>query len=222
MVQNFHEKLEIFSSCAELMPGVVVVHELKEKDFRTVFMSSRGLDQLGVSLQELSDMGSKYHERFFNNEDMEDFMVKLRQLLQNKDPLETFTFFQQVKFKDREEWVWHMGSIRIFHQAADGTPTHLVTVSFPVDRMKHIPNKAERLLAENEFFRENLNKFLNMGKRAKEVLRLVALGKSSAEIAEELNISIETVNTHRKNIKKKLGISSNYEFAEYARAYDLI
>lgn len=222
MVDHFEEKLELFSACAELMPGEVIIHELGEKDFRTVYMSSRGLDQLGVTLQELSAMGSKYHERFFNNEDMEDFMVKLRQLLQKKDPLETFTFFQQVKFKDREDWVWHIGSIRIFHQAQDGTPTHTVTVSFPVDRMKHIPNKAERLLAENQFFKQNLHKFLNMGKRAKEVLRLVALGKSSAEIAQELNISIETVNTHRKNIKKKLGISTTYEFSEYARAYDLI
>lgn len=222
MEDSFEQKLEIFSACAELMPGVVVIHELRENDFRTVFMSARGLDQLGVTLQELSDMGSKYHERFFNNEDMEDFMVKLMKLLESEDPNETFTFFQQVKFKDREEWVWHIGSIRIFHQNPNGTPTHLVTVSFPVDRMKHIPNKAERLLAENKFFKENLNKFLNMGKRAKEVLRLVALGKSSAEIAEELNISTETVNTHRKNIKKKLGISTTYEFTEYARAYDLI
>lgn len=222
MEHNFEEKIEVFSACAELMPGVVIVHELGEKDFKTIFMSSRGLDQLGVTLKELSSMGSKYHDRFFNNEDMEDFMVKLRQMLENRDPNETFTFFQQVKFKDREEWVWHLGSTRIFHQATDGTPTHLVTVSFPVDRMKHIPNKAERLLAENQFFKDNLHKFLKLGNRAKEVLKLVALGKSSAEIADELNISVDTVNTHRKNIKKKLEISNNFEFAEYARAYDLI
>ncbi|NJW52522.1 helix-turn-helix transcriptional regulator [Salinimicrobium sp. CDJ15-91] len=88
--------------------------------------------------------------------------------------------------------------------------------------MKHIQNKAERLLAENKFFKENLGKFLSLGNRAKEVLRLVALGKSSGEIAHELNISTDTVNTHRKNIKKKLGISSTYEFTEYAHAYDLI
>lgn len=222
MEQNFERKLEALSASAEFMPGVVIVHELGEKDFKTIFMSSRGLDQLGVSLQELSNMGSKYHERFFNNEDMEDFMVKLRRLLKNNDPDETFTFFQQVKFKDREEWVWHIGSIRIFHQAEEGTPSHLITVSFPVDRMKHIPNKAERLLAENKFFKDNLQKYLSLGKRAKEVLRLVALGKSSADIADELNISVDTVNTHRKNIKKKLEISNNFEFTEYARAYDLI
>jgi len=167
-------------------------------------------------------MGPKYHDRFFNNEDMEDFIVKLRKLLQKKDPEETFTFFQQVKFKDRQEWVWHIGSIRIFHQADDGSATHLVTVAFPVDRMKHIENKAERLLKENMFFKENLSKFLSLGKRAKEVLKLVALGKSSADIAKELHISIDTVHTHRKNIKKKLNISTSFEFTEYARAYDLI
>lgn len=115
-----------------------------------------------------------------------------------------------------------MGSLRIFHQDEHENPTHLVTVAFPINQMKHIPHKAERLLAENEFFRENLHKFLALGNRSKEVLRLVALGKSSGEIAQELKISVETVHTHRKNIKKKLGISTTYDFTEYAHAYDLI
>lgn len=222
MKRTFKQKLEKFTCCAELMPGVIVIHELRKSDFQTVFMSSRGLEQLGVSLQELHEMGPEYHERFFNNEDMEDFMVKLRKLIESRNPDETFTFFQQVKFKNLEEWVWHIASVKIFHQAEDGTPTHLVTAAFPLNRMKHIENKAERLLKENEFFKNNLSKFLSLGKRAKEVLRLVALGKSSADIAEELNISIDTVHTHRKNIKRKLNISTNYEFTEYARAYDLI
>lgn len=218
------EKIGQFAQCAELMPGVVIIHELvvEFQEFRTVFMTSKGLDQLGVNLNELKEMGSKYHERFFNNEDMEGFMCKLQRLMQNKDPEESFTFFQQVKFKDRDEWVWHVASIRIFHQDEDGNPTHLVTTAFPMDQMKHIPNKAERLLAENQFFKNNLQKFLSLGNRAKEVLRLVAMGKSSVEIAEELNISVETVNTHRKNIKKKLKINTTYEFTEYAHAFDLI
>lgn len=222
MESTFKEKLKAFSSCAELMPGVVIIHEIGASSIKTIYMSSRGLNQLGTTLEALSEMGSKYHERFFNNEDMEDFMIKLRKLLQSRDPNETFTFFQQVKFKDREDWVWHIASLRIFHQNSEGIPTHVVTVAFPMDRMKHIPNKAERLLAENKFFKENLSKFLSLGNRAKEVLRLVALGKSSGDIARELNISVDTVNTHRKNIKKKLGISTTYEFTEYAHAYDLI
>lgn len=222
-MRTAEEKIEQLAQGADLLPGVAVIHEITNlPEFTTVFMSSRGLGQLGVSLQELSEMGSKYHERFFNNEDMEGFMIKLENLLKKKDPDETFTFFQQVKIKDRGEWVWHIGSIRIFHQDAEGNPTHLITVVFPVDQMKHIPNKAERLLAENLFYKENNEKFDSLGKRAKEVLTLVALGKSSAEISEELNITVDTVNTHRKIIKKKLGINTTYEFTEYAHAFDLI
>lgn len=224
MENTVEEKIQKLASCAEAMPGVVVVHEIDGNldGIKAVYMTSKGLDQLGTSLNELTELGSKYHERFFNNEDMEGFLIKLQKLLENRDPSETFTFFQQVKFKDRNEWVWHIASIRIFHQDGDGRPTHLITVAFPVNQMKHIPNKAERLLAENVFFKKNLNKFLSLGNRAKEVLKLVALGKSSAEISEELNITVDTVNTHRKIIKKKLEINTTYEFTEYAHAFDLI
>lgn len=223
-METIDKKIQKFASCAESMPGVVVIHELGKdiSDFKSIFMTSNGLQQIGISLNELTEIGPKYHERFFNNEDMEGFVEKLMNLLKKRDPKETFTFFQQVKFKDRDEWVWHISSIRIFHQDHEGRPTHLVTVAFPVDKMKHIPNKAERLLAENMFFKENLQKFISLGSRAKEVLRLVALGKSSAEIAEELHITVDTVNTHRKNIKKKLEINTTYEFTEYAHAFDLI
>ncbi|MGB7842638.1 MAG: helix-turn-helix transcriptional regulator [Salinimicrobium sp.] len=221
---TLEQKLSHFSVCAELMPGVVIIHELKNgfKEFHTIYMTTNGLDKLGVSLSELQEMGNKYHERFFNNDDMEGFVIKLKSLMQKKDPDETFTFFQQVKFKDREEWVWHVASIRIFHQDEEGNPTHVITTAFPIDQMKHIQNKAERLLAENQFFKKNLKKFLSLGGREKEVLHLVAIGKSSVEIAEDLHISVETVNTHRKNIKKKLEINTTYEFTEYAHAYDLI
>lgn len=223
MKTQIEEKIEALAPVAEWMPGVVIIHELHPpSDFSTIYMSNRGLEELGVTLEELSEMGKEYHERFFNNEEMTDFMEKLVKLLENKDPNETFTFFQQVKLRDREDWVWHMGSTRIFHQDEMNNPTHLITVVFPVDQMKHIPNKAERLVTESKFFRENFDKFHNLGNRAKEVLRLVALGKSSAEIADELKISIETVNTHRKIIKRKLDISTTYEFTEYAHAYDLI
>ncbi|GHA37763.1 hypothetical protein GCM10007103_19100 [Salinimicrobium marinum] len=217
---TIEEKLKQFTPGAELMPGVVIVHRLP--DFQTLYMSSKGLKQLDVSLHELREMGPEYHERFFNNEDMEDYIEKIKKLLRNNDPEETFTFFQQVRIYERKEWVWHISSTRIFHQDEQQNPTHMVTVAFPIGQMKHIPNKAERFLAENEFYKKNLDKFMALGKRAKEVLRLVALGKSSAEISEELCISVDTVNTHRKLIKQKLGISSVYEFTEYAHAYDLI
>ncbi|MBZ9729373.1 helix-turn-helix transcriptional regulator [Salegentibacter sp. JZCK2] len=214
------EKMELLKETADFMPCVVVVHQLEP--FTPIYMSEKGLSKLGIKQKELQEIGADYHKRFFNNEDMTNFLKKMEALLANQDPEETFSFFQQVKFKKRKEWVWHLSSVRIFHQSKDGIPTHTCTTAIPIDQMKHIPNKAERLLAENMFFNQNLEHFLNLGDREKEVLKLVAMGESSVKIAEKLFISVETVSTHRKNIKQKLGIKSSYEFTKYAYAFDLI
>lgn len=53
-------------------------------------------------------------------------------------------------------------------------------------------------------------------KREKEVLILIARGRTSVQIASELKLSKYTVDTHRKNIHKKLGIKSNTGLVSYA------
>ncbi|MDR2085704.1 MAG: response regulator transcription factor [Dysgonamonadaceae bacterium] len=50
----------------------------------------------------------------------------------------------------------------------------------------------------------------------KEVLRLIAQGKSTKEIAGERFLSTHTVNTHRKNIFRKLEVNNLHEATKYA------
>ena len=52
--------------------------------------------------------------------------------------------------------------------------------------------------------------------REKEVLRRIAQGKTSQEIADELFLARMTVETHRKNIKRKLGIKTTAALVKYA------
>jgi len=52
--------------------------------------------------------------------------------------------------------------------------------------------------------------------REKEVLRLVAKGWTSQQIADELFLARLTIETHRKNIKLKLGIKSTAALVKYA------
>jgi two-component system response regulator NreC len=52
--------------------------------------------------------------------------------------------------------------------------------------------------------------------REVEVLRLVALGHTSAEIAAKLHLSVRTVETHRARIHRKLGVSTRVELVRYA------
>ncbi len=58
-------------------------------------------------------------------------------------------------------------------------------------------------------------------RREKEILQLIAKGRTSLEIAKQLKISRFTIDTHRKNIHKKLGIKSNTGLVNYALKYKL-
>ena len=51
-----------------------------------------------------------------------------------------------------------------------------------------------------------------------EVLRLVAAGRSNADVAETLALSARTVQKHLENAYRKLGVSSRSEAARIARA----
>lgn len=58
--------------------------------------------------------------------------------------------------------------------------------------------------------------------RQREVLRLVAGGKSTKEIAFELNLSVKTVETHRAQIMERLGIRDVAGLVRYALRTGLV
>uniref|UniRef100_UPI003782F03B LuxR C-terminal-related transcriptional regulator n=1 Tax=Piscinibacter sp. TaxID=1903157 RepID=UPI003782F03B len=56
----------------------------------------------------------------------------------------------------------------------------------------------------------------SLGRREKAVLKLLAEGVRSSEIAERLNIAPATVEVHRRNIMRKLDLHSVAELTRYA------
>lgn len=58
--------------------------------------------------------------------------------------------------------------------------------------------------------------------REEDVLAKLAMGQSNKEVALTLDISVRTVETHRKNIKRKLGISSTAGLTRFAMDNGLV
>ena len=58
--------------------------------------------------------------------------------------------------------------------------------------------------------------------REQTILLQLAQGKSNREVSDTLGISIRTVETHRKNIKRKLGISSTAGLTRYAMEHGVL
>lgn len=58
--------------------------------------------------------------------------------------------------------------------------------------------------------------------REQTILLELAQGKSNKEVAQALDISVRTVETHRKNLKRKLGISSTAGLTLYAMEHGVL
>jgi two-component system response regulator NreC len=78
------------------------------------------------------------------------------------------------------------------------------------------PTLGARLAAEPEPGEGDLSR------RETDVLRLIALGHTNAEIAEKLYISVRTVETHRAHIQQKLGASTRAELVSSALERGLV
>lgn len=59
-------------------------------------------------------------------------------------------------------------------------------------------------------------KTTELSKREEEVLAHIASGKSLREIADELFISVKTVETHKQHIQEKLGLKNTAQLVKYA------
>lgn len=88
------------------------------------------------------------------------------------------------------------------------------------DNIQSIQSKLKTVLSPETEKEGNDNFDLSI--REKEVLVAVAKGKTNKEIADELNISIHTVMTHRKNITGKTGIKSISGLTVYALINNLV
>jgi two-component system, NarL family, response regulator NreC len=61
-----------------------------------------------------------------------------------------------------------------------------------------------------------------LSEREVEVLRMIALGHTNAEIAQALFLSVRTVETHRAHIQQKLRLGSRSELVHYALEHGLV
>lgn len=206
---------------SHLFPCVAIIHDIRTT--APVWMCERGLKELHLSLEELKSLNAKdYYARFFNEEDSKEINPKIISLLERNNDGESVSFFQQVRINKKADWTWHFTSTKILLRDDNQIPVLLFSLSMPIGGMHNMAQKALRLQEENNFLRKNFHQFSSLTQREIEVLRHLAMGKSAQESGDDLFISPQTIDTHKKNIKKKLKTSSFFELCKYARSFDLI
>jgi DNA-binding CsgD family transcriptional regulator len=119
--------------------------------------------------------------------------------------------------------------IKVFENSAETTLIGLCsehTEAYITSRFRHkleIENERHEMMKQFRIIvkpliknEEGNNDDFSLTEREKNIVRLVAIGLSSMEIADKLFLSIHTINTHRKNILRKLGIKTASGLMVYA------
>ncbi len=81
---------------------------------------------------------------------------------------------------------------------------------------KYYCSKVLDIIIDKTFGQNNKESDNPLTQREQEIVQLIAQGKMAKEISSILKISIHTIYTHRKNVMKKLNISSPVQLVTYA------
>jgi len=120
-------------------------------------------------------------------------------------------------------------AIRVLRAGADGYITKESAPEELVGALRKVCNGGKYVSAE---LAEKLAVFIEdqkgvsphekLSDREFEVLRMLALGKTVTEVADELLLSVKTVSTYRSRVLDKLKMSTNAELTRYALQNNLI
>lgn len=196
------------------------------QDLTFEYISKNMKTCLGLDKNVLKDQGMRYFWSRMHPNDLELWLQAL-------DELMVFTL-GEVKLEDRSKmsytWNYRLKNSKdeYVNIIQNTTPLEFDKNDKPIIGLAHytvlhpdvkmqVCASAKLLNDENEyetiFFNNFSQKLLTDGisNRERDVIRLLVLNNSSKTIAEKLNISPNTVDTHRRNILKKLNISSTGE-----------
>ncbi|TVR41810.1 MAG: hypothetical protein EA394_04820 [Bacteroidia bacterium] len=130
------------------------------------------------------------------------------------NPEGTFTAFYRFRHA-KGHYLWLFSSSQVFRLLPEEDIFEIITVSLDFTR----PVKYEKSM--KNFVKDRLRglnsaEVSKISKRELEVLKLFVAGFTTRAVAAKLNISHHTVNNHRKNMLKKLGLKNLAALVNFA------
>lgn len=117
-----------------------------------------------------------------------------------------------------------IGSSRQFGIVLKDSPINEIreSLKYALSHHRYICQRIAEMLLNPPTNDEQAPEIANLTKTETEILKLIALGLTTKEIAEHRISSFHTVNTHRKNIFRKLGVNNAHEATKLALRAGLV
>lgn len=193
------------------LPAIVLITDRKMNRVKWCNLAME--NETGYSIGQIRIMADKFFEILISREDYRIFNdFRGRALLQS----ERKSVMIRVKCKDDYYFRWVIITTSLFQPSGAMALTDLISCIVVVDSISYSSSQIHELFREVENS-VNYNKLTALSQREKKVLSLLSTGKKLTLIAKELFISYNTLNTHIKNIKRKLNIDNTSGLIVYGK-----
>lgn len=180
----------------DLLPGMV--HINRKGDFMLQYMNTVGQELTGITSIGIKEDPDLEIQKHLHPGNMALARKKIRKFEQENNETEILTFFQYIRPDPGKDYRWFFSLKR--HLNTENT----FTIAILLDEMDGFAKVLRPFVESTYLTSNNYRKFELLTRREKEILKMICLGLTSPEIADQLFISLHTVNTHRKTIKSKL------------------
>lgn len=186
---------------------------LNRADGTALWQNEKVKEFLEHSVDELNEIGLEtYAKEFFHPDDQYIFEESLSHLFDINIGHFTAIYRQKDKHGD---WIKILATSKVVKRDSKGFPLELLNCGIIVSDEMAPFSKIESLLKENLILKNKV-KLSILSKREIDILKCIAQGKQSKDIAEEKYISVHTVDTHRRNMLNKLELRNTADLVRLA------
>ncbi|MEO9887268.1 MAG: helix-turn-helix transcriptional regulator [Balneola sp.] len=211
----FRKNFDSLQELVDLMPGIFHVND--KRDLTIGHLNKAGEEWGLLSKEEINNMGFEYFEKNIHPDSLKYVGPRFLEFYEKADDDQLHAEFQKIRNP-------RTGEYDTFFTVCKPFKKHnlLLTSSNPISGIDSVTRRIERIAGEEMYMRKHFDEFRSLTRRERQVLAKIAQGFSNKDISGQLYITLETVKSHRKNIKKKTGIPTTAGLVQFALAFELI
>lgn len=197
------------------LPANVYISDLQKQ--QVIWCNRTNEESLGYTLDEIKAMGMGYFDNIIHPEDRDVPISSIRQFLNGQ---ELFGGLFRAKAKNDKEYRWYLGWAVVLEKTKEGEPRLILGVD--LDMSATVDTSFQLKEAFRQMVRaSNAEDLEKLSKREREVLFYMAQGLCTELVAERMGISMETVKSHRRSIRRKLDLHTSLEMVAFAKDHGL-
>jgi RNA polymerase sigma factor (sigma-70 family) len=206
------EDIDTLERIGSLIPLPLFIYDFQR--FRPVYVNKAAAEFLGFEDRHLYKMPMSFLVNVIHPFTLS--VLQLNVFHFNSTPKKTLVNSYHFLSKKYGDYHWIYCATKGIKFMENGQPQFMFNLAVDIEEAVNQNWKLKMYLDNRELISKHHEVFQTLTEREKQVLQHVYRELSSKEIAEQLNMSVGTVETHRKNLMRKLDTKSVVGLAKMA------